>query len=161
MDLFSFPLVFVAAWTLCTLGAGGWVTDTGAWYRGLRKPPWQPPDWLFGPAWTTIFVCASAAFVLAWRAAAPGDVLLRGAMLAAYGLNGALNVLWSWLFFRLRRTDLALAETAPLWLSVAAMAACVGMAHPAAALLLLPYLAWVAFAAVLNRAILRLNAPPA
>lgn len=153
-----FPLAFAVAWTVVVLGAGGWVTEIGDWYRALRKPPWQPPDALFGPAWTLIFVCASAAFVLAWRAA-EGEPVLRAALVAAYLLNGALNFLWSWLFFRMRRPDVAAVEVAPLWMSIAAIAGCVALASPPAALLLAPYLGWVSFAAVLNRAIVRLNGP--
>lgn len=152
-----FPVGFAVAWSVVFLGAGGAVTDVGAWYRALRKPPWQPPDYLFAPVWTLIFVLASAAFVLAWRAEADG--VRRGVLVGTFVANGLLNFLWSLLFFGRRRPDHALLEVLPLWLSIAAMAAAVALSRPAAALLLLPYLLWVSFAAVLNRAIVRLNGP--
>lgn len=151
-----FPVAFAIAWSLAVLGAGGAVTDIGTWYRSLRKPPWQPPNWLFGPAWTLIFVAASAAFVLAWRA--PGGEG-RGMLVAAYVVNGILNFVWSLLFFGRRRPDHALVEVGVLWISIAAMMAAVVAVRPGAAWLLVPYLAWVSFAAVLNRTIVRLNAP--
>lgn len=150
------PVALAAGWMVTVLGAGGAITDVGPWYRGLRKPPWNPPDWAFAPAWTTIFLCAAAGFVLAWGRAGPEG---RAALGAAYAVNGALNVGWSWLFFARRRPDRALWEILPLWLSIVAMGAVVGAAAGAAAWTLAPYLAWVSFAAVLNRAIVALNGP--
>ena len=118
-----FPVAFVIAWTVVVLSAGGMVTEIGTWYRALRKPSWQPPDWLFAPAWTLIFAAASAGFVLAWRAAPAGAG--RGTMIAAYLANGALNFAWSLLFFARRRPDVALVEVAPLWISIVGMMAAV------------------------------------
>lgn len=151
-----FPVAFAIAWSLAVLGAGGAVTNIGTWYRALRKPPWQPPDWLFGPAWTLIFIAASVAFVLAWRAP-EGEG--RGTLVAAYLVNGVFNFAWSLLFFGRRRPDHALVEVGGLWISIAAMMAAVAAVRPGALWLLVPYLAWVSFAAVLNRTIVRLNAP--
>ncbi|HET7229892.1 MAG TPA: TspO/MBR family protein [Longimicrobium sp.] len=144
-----------AAWCVAVLGAGGALTRPvlGGWYRALRKPWFQPPDWLFGPAWTVILACAAAAFAHAWSASPDADG--RAALLGAWLLNGALNVAWSWLFFTRRRPDQALAEVVPLWISIVPMALLAG----AAGWLLLPYLAWVSFAAVLNAAVVRLNRP--
>jgi tryptophan-rich sensory protein len=144
-------LVAAAAAALVAL-LGRLATPLGPWYRNLRKPSWQPPDWLFGPAWTTIFACAAASGVLAWQADRN-----RPLVILLFAINGVLNVLWSVLFFRLRRPDWALPEAVALWLSVLAMVlAFRDMALPAS-LLLLPYLAWVAFAAFLNLTIVRLN----
>jgi tryptophan-rich sensory protein len=152
------PLLFAIAWTLAVLGAGGMVTrPDGSWYRLLVKPAWQPPDWAFAPAWTLIFLCASAAFVAAWRAAGSGAE--QAALAAVYVVNGGLNFLWSLLFFGRKRPDAALLEIFPLWLSVAAMMLVVSRTAPGWSLLLVPYLAWVTFAAILNRAIVRLNRP--
>jgi tryptophan-rich sensory protein len=83
----------------------------------------------------------------------------RGRLLAAYALNAALNIAWSWLFFRLRRPDWALAEVALLWLSIVLLMLLSARHSAAAAWLLLPYLLWVAFAASLNWGVVRLNAP--
>lgn len=154
---FDTPLLFVLVWTVAVLGAGGMVTEIGPWYRALSRPSWQPPDWLFGPAWTTIFVLSSAAFVVSWRAAPVGTA--HALMIAAFVANGALNFGWSWLFFARRRPDLSLVETWGLLLSIVAMLVSVAWLSPGAAWMILPYLGWVSFAMVLNHAIVRLNGP--
>jgi tryptophan-rich sensory protein len=123
----------------------------------LRKPRWNPPDWLFGPAWAIILGLAAWAGVDAWAGAPDGSAHLRIA--ALYGVNIAFHMAWSPLFFNLRRPDWALAEVPFLFLSILGLI--VGLA-PLSALapwLLLPYLLWVAFAAFLNLIIVRLNAP--
>ncbi|HET9134303.1 MAG TPA: TspO/MBR family protein [Gemmatimonadales bacterium] len=152
------PIAFAAGWTVLLGLIGALATTLGPWYYALRKPSWQPPDWAFGPAWTTIFLCAATAFVLAWRApgSTPDD---RTRLVQLWLLNAVLNVLWSVLFFRWRRPDWAVLEILPLWLSIIAMAAAVASRRPSAAWLLAPYLLWVSFAAVLNATIVRLNGP--
>jgi tryptophan-rich sensory protein len=155
----AWPVVAAAAAWAVGLGVAGIVaTELGPWYYALRKPPWKPSDVLFGPVWTTIFALAALAAVLAWQAA-DGAPEARTRLLAAYAVNAVLNVLWSLLFFRLRRPDWALAEVALLWLSIAGMIAAVAPLSRLGAWLLAPYLAWVSFASVLNRAIVRLNQP--
>jgi tryptophan-rich sensory protein len=138
-----------------TLGAV--ITDLGPWYYALRKPAWQPPDWLFGPAWTTIFGLAAIAGVLAWRGAYSRAG--RARIVGLFVLNATLNVGWSWLFFRVHRPDWALFEVGFLWLSIVALIAGLWPYSRVASLLLAPYLAWVTFASVLNVAIVRLNQP--
>jgi tryptophan-rich sensory protein len=109
------------------------------------------------PAWTAIFALAAMAGVIAWRRA-PRRVD-REWMLALFALNGFLNVLWSLLFFRLHRPDWALFEVLLLWLSILLLIWVLARYARIASLLLLPYLAWVAFAGFLNLATVRLNGP--
>lgn len=135
---------------------GAVLTDIGDWYYSLEKPPWQPPDWAFGPAWTLIFALTATAGVLAWMAA--GD-RSRPLVAAAFAINAILNVAWSLLFFRLRRPDWALLEVAAFWLSIAALIVICGSVDSRAGWLLLPYIGWVSFAAILNLTIVRLNRP--
>lgn len=135
-------------------GIGGAATNIGPWYYGLIKPSWQPPDWLFGPVWTTIYVLTAIAGVRAWRRANPTE---RCYFSGALALNIVLNILWSVIFFTLRRPELALLEVVPLWLSIALLALLVRRYSPLSAALLMPYLLWVAFAAYLNWTIVRLN----
>jgi tryptophan-rich sensory protein len=140
------------------LAAGGLATKIGPWYRALRRPAWQPPDWLFGPVWTTIFALIGFAVVLAWNA--PGATSRqRTAVVVALVVNLLLNFAWSVLFFTLRRPDWSLVEVVPLWLSIVALIAVVAPLSRLGAGLLVPYLLWVSFAAVLNRAVVRLNGP--
>lgn len=145
-------------WVLVLGTGGGLATRLDRWYYELRKPPWQPPDWLFGPVWTTIFVLGAWAALIGWYApeATPES---RTRLLAAYAVNSLLNVTWSLLFFRLHRPDWALAEVALLWVSIAAMMVVLWPVSRVAALMIAPYLLWVSFASVLNTAIVRLNRP--
>lgn len=151
------PAAYAAAVAVGVAVLGGLATDLGPWYQSLVKPAFQPPDWLFGPAWTVIYACAAAAAVEAWLRAP--DPLRRREVVELFLLNGGLNLLWSILFFRLRRPDWALLEVGALWLSILVLLLVVrGFSRPSA-WLLLPYLAWVGFAAVLNAAVVDLNAP--
>lgn len=150
------PIYIAILFAIVTGGVGGIATEIGPWYFALVKPSWQPPDWLFGPVWTTIYILTGIAGVRAWRR---GNEEQRRHLLGALWLNVVLNIAWSAIFFTARRPDIALIEVVPLWLSVLLMALLVRRYSPLSAALLLPYLAWVAFAAYLNLTIVRLNAP--
>jgi tryptophan-rich sensory protein len=153
----DWPAALVAAGAaLAVAVAGGVMTEIGAWYESLRFPPWKPPNWAFGPIWTVILVLAAVSGMLAWGAASGVE---RGILVGLFAVNAVLNVLWNVLFFRWRRPDWALVETAFLWLSILALIVFIWPLSPLASLLLAPYLIWVTIAAALNRAIVRLNAP--
>ena len=145
-----------AAAALCIALLGGLATEIGPWYQALKQPAWKPPDWAFGPAWTIIYACSALGGAKAWLA---GDAAGRRAVVLAFAINGVLNVVWSLLFFRLHRPDWALMEVGLLWLSVLALVIVCGRRSREAGLWLLPYLAWVAFAATLNAAVVQLNGP--
>ena len=136
---------------------GGLLTEVGPWYRQLRKPSWQPPDWLFGPAWTLILALAAWSAALAWTSA--GTRGERTMVVVLYGLNAVAHFSWSPLFFKLHRPDWALWEVPLLWLSILAPIVLVAPFSPLASWLLAPYLLWVSFAAYLNLTIVRLNGP--
>ncbi len=141
------------AWAIGTALLGASLTTIGPWYRGLERPWFQPPDWAFGPAWTLIFALAAWGFARARMAGA------GAALLVVFVVNGALNALWSLLFFTLRRPDWALWEIIPLWLSILAMILLAGRHDRLGGWLIMPYIVWVSFAGILNLAILRLNGP--
>jgi benzodiazapine receptor len=149
------PALVAAAAVIAVAGLGAWGTDIGPWYLALKQPDWKPPDAWFGPAWTVIFTLTGIAGGRAWLRAAERRERTR--LLWAFALNGALNVLWSWLFFRWRRPDWALVEVVVFWLSIVVLIVLVRRTDPVSALLLVPYLLWVAFAAALNLAVVRLN----
>lgn len=151
------PIALAAAGTLTVAVLGAMLTEIGPWYRTLRFPGWKPPDWAFGPIWTVILTMAALAVVLAWLGAT--TALQKALVVALFVLNGALNIVWNYLFFRLRRPDFALAEVGLLWLSILALVIVLYPISPAASLLLLPYLVWVGIAALLNHRIVQLNAP--
>jgi benzodiazapine receptor len=150
-------IIAAAAWGIIVAAAGAFLTELSPWYHALRKPSWQPPDWLFGPAWTLILGLASVSAFLAWHNAP--DTGSRFLVAGLFLLNGVANVLWSPLFFKLQRPDWAVREVPFLWLSVLVPIVLLAPLSPTASLLLLPYLLWVSFAAVLNLMIVRLNGP--
>ena len=149
------PILVAAAAAMAVAALGASATEIGPWYQALVKPSWQPPDWLFGPVWTLIYALAALAGVIAWRAAPSRAIRQR--IILAFAANALLNVGWSELFFRLRRPDWALIEVVPFWLSIGVLILVLSTVNPTAGRLLLPYLAWVAFAAILNLAVVRMN----
>lgn len=144
--------------TLVVAFIGGALTRLDAWYFALKQPAFKPPDWVFGPAWTLLFILITVAAVWAWRAAQnlPGR---RMWLVSFFTINAVCNIAWSGLYFFLRRPDWALIEVVFLWLSIVVLIAHLWPYCRRAALLLVPYLAWVSFAALLNWAAVRLNAP--
>lgn len=145
----------VAAFLIASVGA--LVTDLGPWYLSLEQPAWKPPDWLFGPAWTLIFGLAAIAGVYAWTNAP--SAAARRQVVAWFSVNAFFNILWSALFFRFARPDWALLEVVFLWLSIAMIIMIPGRYSRVTSWLMVPYLAWVTVAGLLNLAIVRLNAP--
>lgn len=127
----------------------------GAWYDALRKPSWNPPNWLFAPAWTVLYITIAIAGWLVWRQASFSAA--TALPFTVYAVQLLLNAGWSALFFGLRRIDLALGEVTLMWLSIAATIALFAPISAAAAWLLVPYLMWVTFAGALNFKLWRLN----
>lgn len=137
-------------------GLGGLVTTPAipTWYAQLEKPTWTPPDWLFGPAWTTLYLLMAVAAWLVWRR---GGFAAQRRPLTVFLVQLALNAAWSFLFFGLRNPGLALAEIVVLWVMIVATLLAFRRVSTVAALLLVPYLLWVTFAAALNFEVWRLN----
>jgi benzodiazapine receptor len=147
-------IVSIAVFLVVTVGGGlaiGYLARPGAWYAGLRKPRFNPPNWVFGPAWTILYVLIAIA---GWRiyAAAGG-----GTAMAVWIAALALNFLWSPVFFGLRRPAVALVVVLALLAAIAVFVVLTWPIDRAASVLFLPYLAWVAFATILNAAVVRLN----
>jgi benzodiazapine receptor len=154
MDGFSlFVLLgFIVACFLAALT--GAVFRPGDWYERLAKPSWRPPNRLFAPVWTILYFTIAVSGWLVWREVGFASAALP---LSIYALQLVLNAAWTPLFFGLHRVDLGFLDIVLLWLSIVATIALFYPIHAGAALLLLPYLAWVTFAATLNFAIWRLN----
>jgi benzodiazapine receptor len=129
----------------------GILFQPGAWYEGLSKPGWTPPNWLFGPVWSVLYLMIAVAGWLVWRIEGAGLAMLL--WLAQLVLNG----MWSWLFFGRRRMDLAFVDVVALWLTIAGFILAAWPVSGMAALLFVPYLVWVTIAGALNRAVWRLN----
>ncbi len=124
------------------------------WYPTLSKPAWTPPDWLFGPVWTALYVMMALAAWLVWRQA--GWAAGRTA-LGLFAAQLILNAVWSGLFFALRSPASAFADILLLWCAIVATLWSFGRVSAVAAGLFIPYLLWVTYAATLNGAIWRMN----
>lgn len=152
-----FPVLAAAASAAAIAVLGAFTVDLGTWYQSLLKPEWQPPDAVFGPAWTVIYGLAACAALLAW--VRTRDASARRMLLGLFVLNAALNGLWSVLFFRLQRPDLAYFEVFLLWMSLVALIAWLWTHSRVSSALLLPYLVWVTYAVHMNLTIVMLNSP--
>jgi tryptophan-rich sensory protein len=145
--------VFVGL-NLAAASSGG-IFKPGAWYAGLNKPSWTPPNFAFPLVWSLLFAANAWAGWLVWEAVGVGSPLAFG----VYVVSLVLNAGWSWLFFGRRRMDLALIDVALLWLSLVAIIILFWGLRPFAAMLLVPYLVWVTIASVLNLRMMQLNRP--
>ena len=125
------------------------------WYATLRKPTWTPPNWLFGPVWTALYLGMAVAAWLVWRQAGFSHARLP---LTLFAVQLALNVAWSGIFFGLRSPGVAFLEVVLLWLFILSTAIAFWPLSRTASWLLVPYLIWVTFASALNAAIWRMNA---
>ncbi|TKD52270.1 tryptophan-rich sensory protein [Sphingomonas baiyangensis] len=152
-----FPVIVASMAAALVAMLGATMTDLGPWYRSLAKPGWAPPDLAYPVVWTAVFALTALAGVTAWRHARSRAAVDWLVALAA--LNGFLNILWSMLFFRLARPDWAGVEVVALIASTAALLWVAARQSRTAGLMLLPYLAWVMVAALLNWEIVRLNGP--
>ena len=126
------------------------------WYAGLAKPSFSPPNWVFAPAWTFLFLLMGVSFYLVWDKGLGGKDVKRAICL--FGIQLGLNLLWSILFFGLHSPLYGLLDIILLWAAIALTAAEFYGIDRNAGLLLVPYFAWVGFATVLNLSIYLLNA---
>jgi len=140
-------VTFIAAWI-------GSRYMPGAWYASLVKPSWNPPNSIFGPVWSVLYVLMAVAAWLVWRKAGFSGA---GLALTLFVVQLALNALWSFLFFGQHRPDLAFADIVVLWLAVLAVAVLFWRVDHVAGGLMVPYIAWVGFASYLNFVLWRLN----
>lgn len=147
--------VFVVILLICFAAAGfGSIATTPnipTWYATLTKPSWNPPNWLFGPVWTALYICMAVAAWLVWRQGGPRTPL------TLFAIQLALNAAWSWIFFWFHLPVIAFLEILVLLAAIAATTIAFWPRSRAAGILMLPYLGWVAFASVLNFTIWRMN----
>jgi tryptophan-rich sensory protein len=149
-------LLALAGWVLLCFAAAapGGLFMPGEWYASLKKPAWNPPGWIFGPVWSMLYTMMAVAAWLVWRR---GGWVEQRKPLLLFLVQLALNALWTPLFFGLHWPGVAFAEIILLWLAILWTIIAFWRGHRVAAWLLVPYLAWVSFAAVLNGALWRLN----
>jgi benzodiazapine receptor len=142
-------LVFVML--VVVAASSGVLFKPGAWYESLRKPRWTPPNWLFGPVWSVLYIMIAVAGWLVWRAAPDSPAMWL------WGLQLVVNATWSGVFFGMRRMDLAFYDIGLLWILVAGFILTASGISGVAALLFVPYLVWVSIAGALNWTVWRMN----
>jgi len=151
-------LIGLAGWLAASFAAGGIgavaSASAGVFYGSLSQPSWAPPAWLFGPVWSVLYILIGVAAWLVWRknGFSGGSTALR-----LFGIQLLVNALWTWLFFVWHLGAISLAEIILLWLLIAATFSAFWRLHRLAALMLVPYLAWVSFASALTFSLWRLN----
>lgn len=148
-------VIILLCFAAAGVGSALTASSVGSWYVGLTKPAWNPPNWLFGPVWSFLYLTMAVAAWIVWRRAGFGGA--SGA-LGLFVLQLFLNVAWSAVFFGLRSPGPAFVEIVLLWAAILATVTAFWRIAPAAGALMVPYLLWVTFAAILNYAIWRLNA---
>jgi len=149
--------VGLIGWLILTFSAAttGAFVKTAGWYAELAKPTWNPPSWVFGPVWTTLYAMMAVAAWLVWQR---GGWKAQRGPLTLYVAQWALNALWTPLFFGLQRPGLAFAEILLLLIALIATLVVFWRVRRAATWLLVPYAVWASFATVLNFTIWRMNA---
>lgn len=139
---------------ISAIGAAVTAESVGTWYATLRKPVFNPPNWVFAPVWTVLYLMIAVA---GWRVWCARGFAAARAPMVAYAVQLALNLAWSFLFFGGRMIGAALAEIVLLLIAIGVNAALFARIDRAAGWLLMPYAAWVGFAGVLNFELWRLN----
>jgi benzodiazapine receptor len=141
---------------VATAAIGFWISRPALllWYPSLNKPAWTPPDAIFAPVWTALYLTMALAAWLVWLRRPSGDVATA---LGFFAVQLVLNAAWSGLFFGLHSPAAGLADIVLLWCAIVATALSFGRISVLAGWLLAPYLAWVSFAAILNFAVWQLN----
>ena len=151
-DLVALVIAVGACFGAAALGSWATIRGLREWYPALRKPSWNPPNGVFGPVWSALYLAMAVAVWLVWRSG--GDVTVA---VGLFALQLALNVAWSIVFFGQRNPRGGLVVIVALWLAIAATLVVFMSIDTLAGALLIPYLAWVTFASVLNGTIARLN----
>ena len=131
------------------------ITGSGSWYANLQKPQWNPPSWLFGPVWTLLYVLMGISFYLVWKENVKSKQ--KSSAMILWSLQLLLNFSWSIIFFKLQAPGWATVEIALLWMVLLATILAAARISKAAAWLLVPYIAWVSFAAYLCYTIWQMN----
>lgn len=131
------------------------VTGLGSWYSSIQKPSWNPPNWVFGPVWTTLYIMMGIAFYLVWKSDVPKLKKANAIMLWVVQL--VFNFLWSLIFFNLHQIGWAMADIVVLWFFIFLTIVAFSKINKLAAWLMVPYISWVTFAAILNYTIWQLN----
>ena len=153
-QIIALIISLVVCFAAAGIGSLATAPNIPTWYAGLAKPSWNPPNWIFGPVWTFLYISMALAAWLVWRQRGLWQARWP---LALFAVQLLLNAAWSWLFFGFHLPGTALIEVVALLAAIFATTIAFWPRSLAAGVLMVPYLAWVSFASVLNFMIWRLN----
>lgn len=155
LDLAALAILLAVSAAVAGISGAATVANVGTWYATLSKPPFNPPNWLFGPVWTLLYIAMAVAAWRVWRTRdLPSDL---AGPIALYTAQMGLNFAWSLIFFGLHRIGSALVDILALLVLILATTIVFWRRDVLAGVLMVPYLAWVSFAALLNFSLWRLN----
>lgn len=148
-------IIAIAVPLLVGFSAGQFTAaEIPTWYASIKKPSWNPPSWVFAPVWTTLYVMMGIAWFLIWKA--PATEMKKWGMIL-FVLQLVLNFFWTFIFFAKHQPGAAFIEIVVLWLAILCTIIAFSKINKTAAWLLVPYISWVSFAAILNYTIWQLN----
>ena len=131
------------------------ITGIGSWYQTIQRPSWNPPNWIFGPVWTILYILMGIALYLIWKSDASRTVKRNAIVL--FSIQLILNFFWSIIFFNQHQPGFAFIEIGVMWVMILLTSFAFAKINTTAAWLLVPYISWVSFAAILNFTIWKLN----
>lgn len=131
------------------------VTGVESWYQTIEKPSWNPPNWIFGPVWTTLYIMIGIALFLVWKEDTSEE--LKKIAFNLFAVQLILNFFWSFIFFTQQQPGWALVEIIAMWFFILMTIFAFAQVNKTAAWLLVPYISWVSFAIILNYTIWQLN----
>ena len=149
--------IIAIALPLMVGATSGFFTVTGveSWYQTIQKPSWNPPNWIFGPVWTTLYIMMGVALFLVWKEDTSEE--LKKIAFTLFAIQLILNFFWSFIFFNPQQPGWALVEIIAMWVFILLTIFAFAQVNKTAAWLLVPYISWVSFATILNYTIWQLN----
>jgi translocator protein len=153
----ALKLIISIAIPVAVGGLSGLFTINGVegWYQTIAKPAWNPPNWIFGPVWTTLYMMMGISLYLVWKSDA--SEILKKTAITLFAIQLVLNFCWSIIFFHQQQIGWALVEIIVMWIAIVLTIFAFGNVSKVAAWLLVPYIAWVSFATILNYTLWKLN----
>jgi len=150
-------LILSVALPLAVGASGSYFTipEINNWYQTIQKPSWNPPNWIFGPVWTTLYALMGIALYLVWKSRNSNGV--KSFAISFFMIQLGLNFFWSVIFFNKHQAGLAFAEIILLWIFILFTIFSFSRVNNTASWLLVPYISWVSFAMILNYTIWQLN----
>jgi tryptophan-rich sensory protein len=150
-------LIFAISIPLTVGATSGFFTASGVstWYQTINKPSWNPPSWIFGPVWTTLYVMMGISFFLVWKSGT--EDTLKNKAIVFFAVQLLVNFFWSFIFFKLHQIGWAFVDIIVMWVLILFTIFNFARVNNTAAWLLVPYISWVSFATILNYTIWKLN----